>query len=114
MTTVRQFSLSADGNYKLVRTCEDRGKFKQQQPRDISSSLDSYLPFDDRNTQTIELKNLLSMRLPNLVLRSGQIYEGYDGKRLIYEVGCKEIIYLLINPKGQKTTDSLSSEWMIS
>lgn len=40
------------------------------------------------------------MRLPSFTLKSGQVYDSYDGKRLIYEVGCNTVIYTLINPKA--------------
>lgn len=44
---------------------------------------------------------MLGMKLPNFTLKSGQVYDSFDGKRLIYEVGCNSVIYMISNPKAR-------------
>lgn len=90
-------SLNSDGSYQLDRVCESRSP-QLNAPRKIQHTLPSYLPFDDKNIQILKIKNSLGMTLPNLILRSGEVYDGYDGKRLVYEVGCNTIIYLFVKP----------------
>ncbi len=100
MAKIRDFKLGSDGSYQLVRVCEKRKSNTQDQPKDITLSLGNFLPFDDLNTQTLNVSNMLGMKLPKFTLRSGQVYNAFDGKRLIYEVGCNTVIYTLINAKG--------------
>ncbi len=85
---------------KIIRACEDRNKVHED-PRDITLTLPKYLPFDEHYMQTIDAKNFMGWTISTYRLRSGDVYSSYDGKRLIYEVGCNSIIYLLVNPKLQ-------------
>ena len=94
MPKVREFSLTRDGSYKLVRVCEER-KNALSDPKKITSILSRYTPFDDVNVQVFDVSNLLATEMPKFTLRSGQVYDGYDGKRIVYEVGCDTIIYLM-------------------
>lgn len=100
MAKIRDFKLSTKGAYKLVRVCEERKISQNNTPRKITHLLANYLPFDDINTQILNASNMLGMKLANFTLKSGQVYDGFDGKRLIYEVGCNTVIYTLINPKS--------------
>lgn len=98
MARVREFKLKENGTYQLTKVCEARSEYPA--PKNITLFLSSYLPFDDHNQQRLSVSNLLGMKIPDFVLKSGQVYEAYDGKRIIYEVGCDTVIYTLINPKG--------------
>jgi len=71
--------------------------------RTLLYSLGNFLPFDDLNTQTLNVSNMLGMKLPKFTLRSGQVYNAHDGIRLIYEVGCNTVIYTLVNAKGTES-----------
>ncbi len=98
MAKVREFTLNKSGSYQLVRVCEDRKKARKL-PKKISNILlHNYLPFDHSYTQRLSVSNMLGMKIPDFVLKSGQVYDGFDGKRLIYEVGCNSVIYNLIVP----------------
>jgi len=100
MAKVREFTLNKSGSYQLVRVCEDR-KRAHKLPKKISNILlHNYLPFDHSYTQQLSVSNMLGMKIPDFVLKSGQVYDGLDGKRLIYEVGCNSVIYNLIDPKS--------------
>lgn len=66
--------------------------------RDITDILSSYLPWDGEYSTSWEGRNMYGMRIHNERLESGKVYEAYDGKRLIFEVGCFTTIYLQINP----------------
>jgi hypothetical protein len=97
MAKMRDFTLGSDGSYQLVRVCEQRESKGKDKPKNITPFLSNYLPFEDVNTQTLKVSNMLGMRLPSFILKSGQVYDSYDGKRLIYEVGCNTVIYTLIS-----------------
>ncbi|WNO10471.1 hypothetical protein [Teredinibacter sp. KSP-S5-2] len=96
MAKVRQYDLTSNGSYKLVRVCEKRENALSK-PKNITQILETYRPFDEFHTQALDVSNMLGMKLPQFKLKSGQIYDGYDGKRIIYEVGCDTVIYLLID-----------------
>jgi hypothetical protein len=98
MARVREFKLQDSGSYQLTKICEARSEYPA--PKNITHFLSSYLPFDDRNQQKLNVSNMLGMKIPDFVLKSGQVYDAYDGKRIIYEVGCNTVIYTLVNPKG--------------
>lgn len=98
MAKLREFRLSSNGDYKLVRVCEERDKSQDNTSKKITHLLAYYLPIDDINIQTLNASNMLGMKLANFVLKSGQVYDGFDGKRLIFEVGCNTVIYTLVKP----------------
>lgn len=98
MARVREFKLKDNGTYQLTKICEARSEYPA--PKNITHFLSSYLPFDDHNQQRLNVSNMLGMKIPDFVLKSGQVYDAYDGKRIIYEVGCNTVIYALVNPKG--------------
>lgn len=97
MAKIRQFKLSSNGQYELQRICEER-KYSYNKPQLIPySRLHTYLPFDHYNSQKLKVSNMLGMKIPDFILSSGDIYDGFDGKRLIYEVGCNSVIYTLVS-----------------
>ena len=77
--------------------CADR-KVPPAGSKDISLLLFSYLPLDKEHTTVWEGKNIFGMTTYKRKLQSGGIYQSYDGYRVIFEVGCQTIIYLLISP----------------
>jgi hypothetical protein len=100
MARVREFKLQDNGTYQLTRICEERNAYSS--PKKITLFLRNYLPFDDHNQQRLSISNLLGMKLPDLILQSGQVYDAFDGKRIVFEVGCNTIIYCLVNPKSAR------------
>lgn len=77
--------------------CEPR-KHPAAGPKDITLTLFNYLPLDREYTTKWVGKNIFGMRVHTKKLESGNVYEAYDGKRLILEVGCDTITYLNIKP----------------
>jgi hypothetical protein len=42
-------------------------------------------------------------KLGTVILKSGNVFNSFDGKRVILEIGCNTVIYLLINQKNKKS-----------
>ena len=81
---------------KKVFACEERSPLDLR-PIDITVTIPTYYPIDREYGYTVVRKNMLGMQLGKLNLSSGKIYPSFDGKRLVFEVGCKSVIYLLIS-----------------
>jgi hypothetical protein len=83
MAKLRDFALGPDGSYQLVRVCESRESAGKDKPKNITPFLGNYLPFDDLNIQVLKVTNMLGMNLPKFKLKSGQVYDAFDGRRLV-------------------------------
>jgi len=80
--------------------CENRDSYEHS-PRDITFSIYSYLPFQQTFASYKERKNLFGWTIYRRNLESGMVFPSFDGRRVVFEVGCKTIIYLLIHPNRQ-------------
>ncbi|ARU54338.1 hypothetical protein OLMES_0232 [Oleiphilus messinensis] len=93
----RQVDLRLTENgYQITRSCESRNTINST-PRDITETLGYYLPLDGRHKLKFNAKNFVGMDVATIPLQSGNIYKAFDGKRLIYEVGCESVVYLMLN-----------------
>lgn len=84
-------------NIVIKNVCQDRYT-PADGPKDITQNFYNYLPLDKFSADTYTTYNMVGMPLQSITLRSGMVYTAPDGKRLILEVGCNTIIYLLISP----------------
>lgn len=80
-----------------VFKCADRVS-PGDEPRNISSVKNLYLPFDTSNTSVHVRKNPFGAVIYKNTIQPGKVYHAFDGKRLVVEVGCDTIIYIHINP----------------
>lgn len=69
------------------------------EPRDITAIKELYIPFDTSNKATHLQKNPFGVAIYRNSIAAGSIYQAFDGKRLVVEVGCETIVYLHINPQ---------------
>lgn len=90
-----------DNGYTIKRVCNDRFQ-PAVGPKNITLSIGRYLPLDQINTETYKSFNIAGWELGSVTIRSRNVYPSYDGKRLVLEVGCNTVIYVLINPKVKK------------
>lgn len=67
-------------------------------PRDISTIKEKYLPFDSAHSATFLRKNPFGVTIYRNETKAGNVYTAYDGKRLVLEVGCNTVVYIHINP----------------
>lgn len=77
--------------------CEDRTS-PGDTPKDITAIKHLYLPLDAINKFRHTRRTLFGATIFDVVVQAGKIYPAFDGKRLVLEVGCKTVIYILINP----------------
>ncbi|MBU6955585.1 hypothetical protein [Hahella sp. HN01] len=80
------------------KVCADRF-FPVSGKKDITSLLNSYLPFDTQYNTRYSGRNLFGMKIATHLLESGRLYSDYYGQRLIIEVGCSSVIFLQISPE---------------
>ena len=86
-----------DGKWYFSGKCTNRATADEKQ-RDITLFIWKFQPFDSQRTQTLQGKNFLNQNTSKFILKSGQIHPSIEGKRLIVEVGCNSIIYILNKP----------------
>ena len=77
--------------------CADRVS-PGDEPRDITSIKELYLPFDVTNKAVHIRKNPFGVVIYRNKVAAGNVYRAFDGKRLVLEVGCDTVIYIHINP----------------
>ncbi|KPJ87078.1 MAG: hypothetical protein AMJ53_18745, partial [Gammaproteobacteria bacterium SG8_11] len=83
--------------------CENRDSYEHE-PKDITFRINSYLPFEQTFASYKERKNIFGWTIYRRNLESGMIFPSFDGKRVVFEVGCNSVIYLLIHPNPQHTS----------
>jgi hypothetical protein len=66
-------------------------------PRDITSLKQRYLPLDVTRDAIHARRNPFGVVIYKSRVSAGNIYPSFDGRRLVMEVGCNTIIYILIN-----------------
>lgn len=94
--TVSSGKVTIDPDQKVF-ACEERSPTSKK-PVDITMTIPAYFPLDRSYGYTVVRRNIRQDVLGKLPLSSGKIYKSFDGKRLLFEVGCKTVIYLLISP----------------
>lgn len=67
------------------------------EPRNISAVKHLYLPFDTSNSSIHLRKNPFGALIYKNNIEPGKLYHAFDGRRLVVEVGCNTVIYILIN-----------------
>jgi hypothetical protein len=85
-------------NSENIYKCADRVS-PGDDPRDVTSIKEKYLPLDAFNKSTYLRTNPFGAVIYRQGVQAGHIYHSYDGRRLILEVGCKTVIYIHINQK---------------
>lgn len=66
-------------------------------PVDITTIKEMYIPFVVTHKEIYIQRNVFGADIFRQEIRAGSIYDAYDGKRLVIEVGCKTVIYININ-----------------
>lgn len=82
---------------KKAFECETRSPLNQM-PINITINLPTYFPLDRNYSYTAQGSSFIGMQTEKIRLESGKLYKSVNGKRLVFEVGCKSVIYLLISP----------------
>jgi hypothetical protein len=77
--------------------CADRVS-PGDEPRDITTIKERYIPFDVTNKVVHLRKNPFGAVIYRRNIATGNVYAAFDGKRMVLEVGCSTIIYIHINP----------------
>ncbi len=67
-------------------------------PKDITAIKHLYLPLDALNKFRHTRRTIFGATIFDVIVQPGKVYPAFDGKRLVLEVGCKTVIYILINP----------------
>lgn len=91
-----------------IKVCQDRFPATDQ-PRDVTLNIDFSKPFNQHYEETRMSRNMLGTPLGKVTIQSGQIYVsvedgGISAKRLILEIGCSSVVYILINKNNGYTT----------
>lgn len=68
-------------------------------PKDITAIKELYLPLDVSYKATHVRANPFGAVIYRNNVAAGNVFQSYDGKRLVLEVGCNTVIYILINPR---------------
>jgi hypothetical protein len=92
-----------DGNligFRLINGCNNR-HVAGKDPKDITLTLRNYFPLDDFSQTRIKPSN--PMYGKEILIKPGTVLSSYDGERLVYEAGCKTVIFLQLSPKNPKT-----------
>ena len=76
--------------------CADRVS-PGDEPKDITNQKDLYLPFDVKNKAVHLRNNPFGAVIYRNQVAAGNIYQAFDGKRLVLEAGCSTVIYIHIN-----------------
>ncbi|MBX2849704.1 MAG: hypothetical protein KTR16_15380 [Acidiferrobacterales bacterium] len=97
MATAREI-LGSDSVNKTTDlfACADRVS-PGDEPRDITSIKHLYIPFNISNEAVHVRRNPFGAQIYRTKIASGNIYHSFDGRRLVIEVGCHTIVYVLIN-----------------
>tara|TARA_B100000446_G_scaffold137825_1_gene130288 strand:+ start:800 stop:1876 length:1077 start_codon:yes stop_codon:yes gene_type:complete len=77
--------------------CADRVS-PGNEPKDITFIKEMYIPFDVSNKAVHLRKNPFGVVIYRANVKPGNIYQAFDGRRLVVEVGCRTVIYIHINP----------------
>jgi hypothetical protein len=85
--------------YKLLNGCRSRHSTGYE-PKEITLTINQYLPFEENSGSSYSGLNLMGANTGTVTIKSGNVYSAIDGNRLVYEVGCNTIIFLLNNPKN--------------
>lgn len=97
MERIHELQRQPDGSWALVRACNQHA-ISPTLPRNITSDINKYRPFDDHNEQVMRPTNQLGWKLPEFTLKAGQVHAWHGDKRVIYEVSCDSVIFLRVSP----------------
>lgn len=91
---------SHSGNIN-IKVCQDRFT-PSDHPQDITRKIDYSKPFNQHYEETRISRNFLGVPLGTVTIKSGEVYVSVEeggalAKRLILEIGCSSVIYLLMN-----------------